>query len=99
MLLDSILVSNVVSVSVPFTELHERVYLHCSCFGTKVHSLPTTCGNLLYDFDILLLYQVLLISVFPLVSYRNMHLPIVLCCGTQRALFSNKIIIRLVSNH
>ena len=28
-----------------------------------------------------------------------MHLPIVLCCGTQRALFTNKIIIRLVPNH
>ena len=28
-----------------------------------------------------------------------MHLPIVLCCGTQRALFTNKIIIRLVLNH
>ena len=34
MSLDSILVSNVVSVSGPYTELHERVYLHCSCFGT-----------------------------------------------------------------
>ena len=39
------------------------------------------------------------ISVFPLVSYRNMHLPIDVCCGTQRALFTNKIIIRLVANH
>ena len=28
-----------------------------------------------------------------------MHLPIVLCCGTQRALFTNKITIRLVPNH
>ena len=46
-LLDSILVSSVVSASVPFTELHERVYLHCSCFGTKIHCLPTNCGNLL----------------------------------------------------
>ena len=32
--LDSILVSSVVSVSGPYTELHECVYLHCSCFGT-----------------------------------------------------------------
>ena len=39
------------------------------------------------------------VSVFPLVSYRNMHLPSVVCCGTQRALFTNKIIIRLVPNH
>ena len=31
MLLDSILVSSVVRVSVPFTELHEHA---CSCFGT-----------------------------------------------------------------
>ena len=29
MSLDSILVSSVVSVSGPYTELHERVYLHC----------------------------------------------------------------------
>ena len=28
-------------------------------------------------FDILLLYQILFVSVFSLVSYRNMHLPIV----------------------
>ena len=41
----------------------------------------------------------LYISIFPLVSHRNMHLPIVLCCGTQRALFTSKIIIILVSNH
>ena len=34
MSLDSILVSSVVSVSGPYIELHERVYLHCSCFGT-----------------------------------------------------------------
>ena len=27
-----------------------------------------------------------------------MHLPIVLCCGTQRALFTNNIVIRLVPN-
>ena len=33
MSLDSILVSSVVSVSGPYTELHERVYLHRSCFG------------------------------------------------------------------
>ena len=34
MSLDSILVSSVVSVIGPYTELHERVYLHCSCCGT-----------------------------------------------------------------
>ena len=27
-------ISNVVSVSGPYTELHERFYLHGSCFGT-----------------------------------------------------------------
>ena len=37
MSLDSILVSSVVSVSGPYTELHERVYLHRSCFGTLMH--------------------------------------------------------------
>ena len=44
--LDFILVSSVVSVSCPYTELRERVYLR-SCFGTKIHCLPTNCGNLL----------------------------------------------------
>ena len=34
MSLDSILVSSVVSLSGPYTELQEHVYLHCSCFGT-----------------------------------------------------------------
>ena len=29
--------------------------------------------------------------LYPLVGCRNMHLPIVLCCGTQSALFTNKI--------
>ena len=44
MSLDSIVVSSVVSVSGPYTELHECVYLHCSCFGTQMHCLPTNCG-------------------------------------------------------
>ena len=35
MSLDSILVSSVVSVSGPYTELHEHVYLHCSFFVHK----------------------------------------------------------------
>ena len=39
-------------------------------------------------FDLLLLYQIVFVSVFPLV---NMHLLIVLCCGTERTLFINKI--------
>ena len=40
------------------------------------------------------------VSVFPLVSYMNVHLPIVLCCGTTRALFTNQhIITTVVSNH
>ena len=30
-------------------------------------------------------------SVFPLVSYMNMHIPIVLCCGAKRVLFTNKL--------
>ena len=41
MSLDPILVSSAVSVSGPYTELHEHVYPHCSCFGT------TNCRNLL----------------------------------------------------
>ena len=47
MSLDSILVSSVMSVSGPSSELHERVYLHYFWFGTKMHCLPTNCGNLL----------------------------------------------------
>ena len=81
MSLDSILVPSVVRVSVPFTELHEHAYLYCSCCGTLfTNKLWESCC------EILLLYQILFVSVFSLVSYRNMHLPIVLCCGTGRAL-------------
>ena len=29
-------------------------------------------------------------SIFPLVSYINMHIPIVLCCGAKQILFTNK---------
>ena len=87
MSLDSILVPSVVGNSVPFTELHEHTY-H-SCFGTLfTNKLWESCCEIFY---ILLLYQVLLVSVSSLVSYRNMHLPIVLCCGTGRALFTNKL--------
>ena len=86
---DSILVPSVVRVSVPFTELHEHTYLYCFCFGTLfTNKLWESCYEI---FDILLLYQILFVSVFSVVSYRNMHLPIVLCCGTGRALFTNKL--------
>ena len=89
MSLDSILVPSVVGVSVPFTELHEHAYLYCSCFGTLfTNKLWESCCEI---FNILLLYQVLFVSVFSLVSYRNMHFPIVLCCGTRRALFIDKL--------
>ena len=92
MSLDSILVvPSVVRVSVPFTELHEHAYLYCSCFGTLfTNKLWESCCEIFY---ILLhvLYQILFVSVFSLVSYRNMHLSIVLCCGTGRALFTNKL--------
>ena len=47
MSLDSIVVSSVVSVSGPYTELHKCVNLHCSCFGTQMLCLPTNCGILL----------------------------------------------------
>ena len=94
MSLDSILVPSVVGVSVPFTELHEHAYLYCSCFGTLFsNKLWESCCEIFY---ILLLYQILFVSVFSLVSYKNMHLPIVLCCGTGRAWFTNKL--SVVSN-
>ena len=86
--LDLILVPSVVSVIVPFTELHEHAYLCCSCFGTKLHCLPTYYGNVVVRFLILHYCNK---YCFSLVSHRNMHLPIVLCCGTGRALFTNKL--------
>ena len=46
----SILVPSVVNVSIPFTELHKHAYLYCSCFGTKVHCLPTNYGNFVVRF-------------------------------------------------
>ena len=45
----------------------------------------------IYKVCILLLNQVLCMSVFPLVSYMNMHIPIVLCCCAKRVLFTNKL--------
>ena len=41
------LVTSVVSVSVPFTELHN---CDCSCFGTKIQRLPTNYGNCVVRF-------------------------------------------------
>ena len=29
--------------------------------------------------------------VFPLVSYMNMHIPIVLCCGEKTVLFTDEL--------
>ena len=82
----SILVPCVACVSVPFTELHEHAY---TC-GTNVYCIPIKYGNLTcYKVYILLLYQVSCMSVFPLVSYINMHIPI--CCGAKRVLFTNKL--------
>ena len=57
-------------------------------FGTNVYCLPTKYESLFcYKVCILLLNQVFCMSVFPLV---NMHIPIVLCCGAKRVLFTNK---------
>ena len=77
MSLDSILVPSVVNISVSFTELYpifivSVLYL----FTNKINY-----GNLVVSF-ILLLYQILFVSVFLLVSY-SIYLPIVLCCGTK----------------
>ena len=65
---------------------------YCFCCGTNVYCLPTEYGNLIcYKVCILLLNQVSCVPVFPLVSYMNMHIPIVLCCGAKRVLFTNKL--------
>ena len=47
MSLDSILVSSEVSVSGPYTELHERVYLHCSCLVQKCQQIVGICCEIL----------------------------------------------------
>ena len=47
-------------------------------------------GNLIC-YKVYMLYQVLCVLVFPLVSYINVHIPIVLCCGAKRVLFANKL--------
>ena len=65
---------------------------YCFCFGTNVYCLPTMYENLMcYKVCILLLNQGLCMSVFPLGSYMNMLIPIVLCCGAKRVLFTNKL--------
>ena len=59
--------------------------MYCFCCGTNVYCSPITYGSLIcYKVYILLLYQV---SCVPLVSYINMHIPIVFCCGAKRVLF------------
>ena len=89
---DSIPVPCMVCVSVPFTELHEQHTPNCFCFGTNVYCLPTKYENLIcYKVCILLLNQVLCMSFFPLVSYMNMLIHIVLCCGTKRVSFTNNL--------
>ena len=96
MSLDSILVSSMVSVSGPYTELHECVI---SIVLVLVHKCIVYQQIVEICCEVLTFYCCNKYCLLPLVSYRNMHFPIVLCCGTQRALFTNKIIIRLVSNH
>ena len=49
-------------------------------------------------FDILLLYHILFVSVFSLVSYRNMLLSIVLCCGMGRACLTPRVYVASQSN-
>ena len=44
-----------------------------------------------YKVFIILLNQVSCMSIFPLVSYMNMHIPIDVCCGAKRVLFTNKL--------
>ena len=47
-------------------------------------------GILLWDFCHSSAIPNIVLSVFPLVSYRNMRLPTVPCCGRERALFTYK---------
>ena len=65
---------------------------YCFCFGTNVYCLPTKYENVIcYKVCIVLLNQVSCMSVFLLASYMNMHIPIVLCYGVKRVLFTNKL--------
>ena len=93
----SILVPSVVSVS----GLPTLIYTNVSI--TIVHILIQRC--IVYQqmmricCEIVTFYSCTYISVSPLVNYRNMHLPIVLCCGKERELLIQLIIITLVSIH
>ena len=75
-----LVLSCMVSVSVPFTELHKRAYL---LFWYKT----TIFGNKLWKF----LVRFYCCTKYCLYHYRNMHLSIVLCCGTERVLFTNNL--------
>ena len=56
---------------------------YCFCFGTNVYCLTKYENLICYKVCILLLNQVSCMSIFPLVSCMNMHIPIVLCCGVK----------------
>ena len=59
------------------------------CFVVAESTLFT--NNLLECYEVLLLYQVSLVSDCLWVSYMEMYLPIVYCCGSKRPLFTNKL--------
>ena len=65
-------------VSSVLCPLLSYMYTKCFWFG---YCLPTNYGNLwkVFTFDYLTTFRV---SVFPLVSYMNTHLPTVPSCGT-----------------
>ena len=86
-LLDFILVPNVVCFSVPFTELHKHAYTVLLLMWYECVLFNLSC----YKVYILLFYQVLCMSVFPVVNHINVHIPTVLCCGAKRVLFTNMI--------
>ena len=57
--------------------------LYCFCCGTNVYCLPI---SLIFVTRFALPSFV---HVFPLVSYMNVPIPIVLCCGAKWVLFTN----------
>ena len=68
-----ILIPSVVRVSVPFSELHEHAYLYCSCFGTKLHCLPTNYGNRVVRF--LIFYYCTKYCLYQSFRYRKCIFP------------------------
>ena len=71
-------------VTVPFTELHEHAY-------TIIIAFVVVRMYIVYQQSMGILFGLHASALLSFMRYVNMHIPIVLCCGIKRVLFTNKL--------